>query len=261
MLLIGPKRSGKGTIARIARRLLGERNVCGPTLASMAEPFGMQVLIGKSLAIIADARISGRVDTGVITERVLSISGEDALSIPRKYAPDWTGKLTTRFWLISNELPRLDDASGALASRFLVLQLRRSFYGQEDHDLEARLVPELPGILNWALEGYDRLTARGRFAPPATAADLIQEFEDLGSPISAFVRDRCDVGPELEVMQDRIFDGWKSWCGENGREHPGTPQMLAKNLRAAVPGLRMVQHCVVGVPRRFWAGLALREEA
>jgi hypothetical protein len=87
-MLVGPRRSGKGSIGRVVRRLLGERNVCGPTLANMGEPFGLSTLIGKSVAIIADARIGGRSDTAVIAEQLLSISGEDTRSIPRKYLPD-----------------------------------------------------------------------------------------------------------------------------------------------------------------------------
>jgi len=103
LMLVGPKRSGKGTIARVMRLLLGERNCCGPTLAGLADQFGLSVLIGKSLAVISDARIGGRTDTAVLTERLLSISGEDALSIPRKFLPDWTGKLSTRFWLLTTD--------------------------------------------------------------------------------------------------------------------------------------------------------------
>ena len=38
---------------------------------------------------------------------LLSISGEDDQTIDRKHLPAWTGKLPTRFVLISNELPRL----------------------------------------------------------------------------------------------------------------------------------------------------------
>jgi putative DNA primase/helicase len=58
-LIVGPKRSGKGTIARVTRRLIGERNVCGPTLSHMGEQFGLSTLIGKSVGIIADARSAG----------------------------------------------------------------------------------------------------------------------------------------------------------------------------------------------------------
>jgi putative DNA primase/helicase len=260
LMLVGPKRSGKGTIGRVARRLLGERNVCGPTLANMSEQFGLSILIGKSAAIIADARISGRTDTSVITERLLSISGEDTLSIPRKFLPDWNGKLSTRFLLMTNELPRIEDASGALASRFVVLTLHQSFYGREDHELLNRFIPELPGILNWALDGWDRLRARGRFLQPQASAELIQQFEDLGSPIGAFLRERCDIGTGHDVAQQRLFDAWKSWCQESGRERPGTTQSLGKNLRAAVPWLKVTHPRVLGTPVRYWEGLRLKAQ-
>jgi putative DNA primase/helicase len=258
-LIVGPKRSGKGTIGRVMRRLLGERHVSGPTLANLSEQFGLSILVGKTVAIIADARISGRTDTAVLTERLLSISGEDTLSIPRKFLPDWTGKLTTRFLLMTNELPRIEDVSGALASRFLVLTLHESFYGREDHRLFERFLPELPGILNWALEGWDRLYARGRFVQPPSAATLVQEFEDLGSPIGAFVRERCEVGHGYDVPKDRLFQEWKTWCTGNGREHPGTVQTFGRNLRAVLPGLGERQPRVLGARVRYYEGIRVRD--
>ena len=61
-LLVGPKRSGKGTIARILTALLGRANVAGPTLSSLSTNFGLAPLISKPLAVISDARLGGRTD-------------------------------------------------------------------------------------------------------------------------------------------------------------------------------------------------------
>jgi putative DNA primase/helicase len=55
-----------------------------------------------------------------VVERLLSITGEDTLTIDRKYREPWTGRLPTRFMILTNELPRFSDSSGALASRFVV---------------------------------------------------------------------------------------------------------------------------------------------
>jgi len=77
LLLIGPPRSGKGTIARVLSHMIGLINVCAPTLAGLATNFGLWSLIGKLVAIISDARLSGRTDQAIVTERLLSISGED----------------------------------------------------------------------------------------------------------------------------------------------------------------------------------------
>ena len=119
----------------------------------------------------------------------------------------------------------------------------------------------MPGILNWALDGYERLYARGRFVQPPSAAELIEQFEDLGSPIGAFVRDRCDVGPVHEVAQARLFDAWKKWCLDAGHERPATVQTFGRNLRAAVPWLRESRPSVGGVRVRYYSGIGLKDGA
>jgi putative DNA primase/helicase len=95
LMLVGPKRAGKGVIARILRGLVGVENTAGPTLASLATNFGLWPLIGKSVAIISDARLGHRADNAVVTERLLSISGEDAQTIDRKHLAPMTTKLST----------------------------------------------------------------------------------------------------------------------------------------------------------------------
>ena len=79
LLMIGPIRSGKGTIARTLERLMGGKdNVAGPTLAQLGTNFGLASLLGKPLAIISDARL-GDTPSHVVVERLLSITGEDTL--------------------------------------------------------------------------------------------------------------------------------------------------------------------------------------
>ena len=65
-----------------------------------------------TLAIISDARLGGG-NVHQVVERLLSVSGEDMLTIDWKYLEPWTSTLRTRFLVISNELPRFGDASGA----------------------------------------------------------------------------------------------------------------------------------------------------
>lgn len=257
-LIVGPKRSGKGTIARVLTALLGQDSVTAPTLASLAMNFGLAPLIGKSVAIIGDARLSGKADQAAIAERLLSISGEDSITVDRKFQAAWTGRLGVRFVIMSNELPRLSDASGALASRFIVLTMERSFYGQEDRGLGNRLMADLPGILLWAREGYLRLRKRGYFLQPNSARDAIEELEELGSPISAFVKARCIVEVGRRASANDMFDAWRDWCDANGRREAGTVQSFGRDLRAAVSGLRVSQPRADGGRSRFYDGIGLR---
>lgn len=254
-LLVGPKRAGKGTIARVLAALIGTHNTTGVTLAGLSTNFGLQDLIGKPLAVVSDARL--RADDSVVTERLLSISGEDLLTVDRKYRDPWTGKLPTRFLICTNELPRLVDSSGALTSRFVLLTLTNSFFGAENPDLTADLTAELAGIFNWALDGLERLRDRGRFVQPETSEDALRELEDLGSPISAFLRDCCEVGVGHSIGCGELYQAWRSWCSDHGRDRPGTAQTFGRDLRAAVPGLRVTRPREDGRQRQY-EGIRLR---
>lgn len=258
-LIIGPRRSGKGTIGRVFAELLGgDANVAGPTLASLSTDFGLQPLMGKLVAIVSDARLGGRTDLAAVTENLLRVSGEDRVSVNRKFQTAATLKLGVRFLLMSNELPRLLDSSGALASRFVILQMRQSFYGREDPGLTARLLRELPGILNWAIEGWHRLKARGHFVAPASSREAAQELADLGSPVAAFVREVCDLGPAAAVGVDDLFSAWRMWNAQQGAAHVSTKQVFARDLRAAFPHIADRRARSGAERERQYVGIGLR---
>lgn len=237
--LIGAPRSGKGTILRVLRELIGADNVTAPTLAGLGGPFGLQGMIGKLAALISDARLGGRADVQAITENLLRVSGEDAISVPRKFLGDLTVRLRVRFVLVSNELPALLDQSGALASRFVLLKMSKSFAGREDPGLTDRLLGELPAIAVWALDGLDRLHDRGHFIQPASARVMVKQLEHLASPVKAFFHERCELVPGASVECSDLFLDWTIWAGQQGREHTGTAQMFGRNVAAAFPELKL----------------------
>lgn len=239
--VIGPPRSGKGTIAAVLTELAGDANVAGPTLASLATNFGIQPLLGKSLALISDARIGRSADTSVIVERLLTISGEDTISVDRKHVAAWEGRIPARIMLLSNELPRFSDSSGTIATRFVVTETTVSFLGREDRTLRARLMAELPGILNWALAGLERLLDRGHFTETEVSTDAVQVMRQTASPFAPFVDDECLVGPQYTVSVDRMWQAWQTWCVRNGRERVGVKQWLGRDLKPFAPGLNVSQ--------------------
>ena len=173
-------------------------------------------LVGKPLAIISDARLGGA-NTNQVVERLLSISGEDMLTVDVKYQEQWTGTLPTRFVVISNELPRFGDASGAIATRFVTLVLSRSWLGRENTKLTDELREELPGILSWALDGLDR----------------------------------------LEVSVKDLYDAWKAWAEDNGHRPGSSQtfgrDLRAAHSHAHVRRPRDDE----GRQQRFYVGLTL----
>lgn len=217
-LIKGPPRSGKGTIAHVLRCLLGENNTVDTSFAQLASGFGLESLLGKTVAFLPEARNTGSKHTSiqVAVERMLSISGEDNVSVERKYQSAWLGKLNARFVMMANEVPALGDSTEAFASRFLSLKTMHSFVGREDTRLLARLLKELPQILAWALDGRDRLKARGRFVVPTASKELMAEIADANNPLRVFCRERCEFGPELEVSKDDLYGCYKYWASDGG---------------------------------------------
>jgi putative DNA primase/helicase len=259
-MLIGPPRSGKGTILRVLESLVGYANRVSPSLSSLGMQFGLQPLIGKRLAMISDARLSGRADQQPIVENLLRVSGEDTISVPRKNITDWTGKLPTRFVFASNELPAFSDASAALANRFVMFQFTTSFLGREDLGLTARLLRDLPGIVLWALEGLDRLRQRGHLIRPQSADELHADMVEQTSPIRAFVEDCCIVGDGNQVDRDDLFGAWRKWCETQGRDHPGTKVGFGRQLAAAFPEIKRAQPRAGGTRLNVYSGARLKHQ-
>jgi putative DNA primase/helicase len=108
--------------------------------------------------------------------------------------------------------------------------------------------------------GYRRLTANGHFIQPESAREAVDDIETLGSPVKAFVRDCCEVGPGLSVMVDNLFEKWREWCVDEGRKDPGTKEWFGRNPHSTIPGLRVTKPRVGDERTRTYEGIALRPE-
>src|SRR5215468_9819626 len=162
----------------------------GLRLDDLGEDFGMAHLIGKPLAIAGDERFSGRKMSEVVST-LLMITGEDVIPVNRKRRDRWNGRLPTRIMLFSNELQKLSDASAAIIGRLLVLRMTKSWLGREDIGLLDRLLGELPGILNWGLEGLRWLAANGKFTTDPAAAEIVAQMTVLASPMKTYAEENC----------------------------------------------------------------------
>lgn len=236
MMIIGPKRSGKGTIAKVLIALLGgDKNVGSPTMSVLASTYGLASLIGKPLAIVPDARSDGKISS-VATERILAMSSGDSLTIERKYRDSWDGPLPTRLMVFSNTVPRFVDSSGTVVSRWITIQMKHSFFGREDKTLKRRLMGELPGILLWALEGLDDLNAEGAFTEPESGLGLHEHMQRDAAPFTGFVEDWCELDPEAFETTTDLYSAWSAWCDLTGRQ-PGSDSNMGQQICASFLGV------------------------
>jgi putative DNA primase/helicase len=266
LFMIGPSRSGKGTIAYILSSLIGLVNVAGPTMNNFAGQFGLQPLMGKPLAIFDDVRLPPRPDNVYTAlERLLSVIGEAPLTVDRKNKEPLTVKLPTRIIMSANELLEFPDAVGAMQTRMLVLVFTKSFVGREKRDDEFKdlFLAELPGILNWALAGLRRLDeARGQFTPPADSTEVSEELRDSANPVRAFVREHLvehEGNPDHWVFVDDVY---KIYAAAHGgfKDDTRAKMRLGQQLKATCPWVVKKRRTLGDETGYAYLGLAFNED-
>ena len=228
-----------GTIGKVLRALNGTVNTASPTLSSLATEFGLQGLMNKTIAVIGDANAAGRSgDAARAVERLKSISGEDGQQVNRKNK-DYieVEKLPVRFVLIANKMQDLRDSTGALASRFNILVTTQTFLGREDHHLGNRLMTELPGIFNWAMDGLARLRKHGCVAEHPAGIESREDFEQMTSPMKAFIEDWCVVRDSAAVPVDVLWKSHSKWTAENGNKSFSKRKFIVE-LKGACSGIK-----------------------
>jgi putative DNA primase/helicase len=169
-----------------------------------------------------------------------------------------------------NRLPNFSDPSGALMKRMHVLRFRQSFDGRENTGLKSETGPlyrELPGILNWAIEGLRMLYHEDkRFIRPQSTEEVYDEMERVSAPVRAFVRDCLVAGSTTEccVPRDEIFRVYVAWARQSeGLRFLHSKSQLFKELRPLMPAVleQRTKDPNTGRSSYVWWGLSLSETA
>jgi putative DNA primase/helicase len=246
-VLVGASRGGKGVTVRVLEAMLGKGNSTGVTLNDLAGEYGLAGLIGKSLATISEPKWASRA-AGEVVEPLLRITGNDQIRANRKYQGEWVGYLGTRVMILSNETPRLINRSGALANRMTNVRYSVSFAGREDIGLEERLMGELPGILNWAIVGQQRLDAQGRFTTPESHKAVSEKMREYADPDADFLQSHATMGPDKSSTEAAVFRAYGEWLLATGRTLDHTNAMTLRHRLTERPGITAKR---VGKPARW----------
>lgn len=148
-------RNGKSTTAQIVAGLLGSSNISHLSLQQIAQPSPstMESLVGKRLNFSDE--VSGNfLQSGNLT----SISAEGTIDISPKFKPPYPYKVTCKFVVACNSIPRLSENNG-MKQRMIVIPFDHHIPEGErilNYD-KVLLEEEGSGILNWAIEGAEML--------------------------------------------------------------------------------------------------------
>ena len=238
MLLIGPRRSGKGTIGRILEQIVGTQNYTGASLESFADDDFMDSLRGKTVALSGDtAKNVNRNKVESVIERIKKVSGGDAVDFKRKYKSRMSCTLPTRITLVANHVPRLFDDSEALSHRMLVLPFEVSFADREDPYLINTLSAEIEGIALWALQGMARLNKNQQFTVPAASRNEMAFIAEAYSPMRGFIDACCVLGDGLsKISCVDLYEAYRTWALSEQEAHILSRKVFISTFKDASRG-------------------------
>jgi len=249
--LWGNGKNGKSETMKVLTRLMGD----------YARNIGAESLMVKrgdgprsDLARIAGARFvtaSEPYEGARLAESVIKqLTGDDEVTVRRLYENEFSFKPEAKIWMATNHKPRITGVDDGIWRRiqlwpFTVTippERRVANYGEV-------LLQELPGILNWCLEGFRRYKERGSLYVPLLVGDATKQYRSESDTVQSFLLDETKPSSGTDIPRKDLYERYESWCEELG-EKPVSTRKFAQCLRA----VEYIEEVKVQGERR-WRGL------
>jgi putative DNA primase/helicase len=228
--LFGDPRTGKGLIDRLITALTGKENTFMTTLAALADKFELQGAINKRVIKISETRGNPKFnDLTASLVKILGYVGEDRIAVSRKYMDPYVHGLNGKWIFSMNDAPNINDPSGAMVSRLLVLQTVGN-YESKDDKLESKLEAELPGIAVKAIEALKRLIARGSFIQPEAGMEARQDIERASNPIARLLENDFVMGPDESCTRSEAHTVYLQFCFSEKFDRPMEEKRLGRAI-------------------------------
>jgi putative DNA primase/helicase len=231
LVLIGEGANGKGVIEAVWIGLLGPSNVSNVSLERFGDRFALHSTLGK---LINFCNEPGKLSAAA-ENTLKAVVGQDRLSFEKKYNDPFDAAATVRVVILTNNTLAFADRSMGIARRVQYLPFNISIPAhQQNRTLAETLKGELPGILNWALDGYARLKANGRFTVPAACEAAADKYRQQDNPTRAFLQTHCVADPAAQIPTDDLYVCYRGWAEENGFAILNTTE-FGKEVHRAFP--------------------------
>ena len=231
-ILVGNGGNGKSVYLEIIQKLFGNNNVTHVEPTGLAKEFERIRLKDSLLNVGSD--INSDFSKGEVREWLLKVA--DGTSIQACFKGMNHIDFIPRCKLVyaCNALPTAEIING-LNRRMQFIDFPCQYVEtpdpknpkQKPRDINVvkKLLGELPGIFNWAYEGYKLLNTVGYFTDTPEQQTLMQQFEQISNPVLVFCEDREFKGT---VSRDDLYFWYTLWCERTGHKPLSREKFMPK---------------------------------
>lgn len=270
LIKFGPGGNGKSTLGEVLDGVLGEYStpatlglLTSKNNSDTAHHAEIADLLGRRLVTASESEDGAKLKEALLKQ----LTGGDALKGKRLYGQLFSFKPTHKIELLTNHKPVIKGSDFSIWRRIMLLNFPVKFGSADevqsgeaialkDTTLGAALRAELPGILAWVIEGARLWNAQG-LKPPRAVLDASAEYRQEQDHVAEFLAERCTLDPAARQSLPALYQAYKAWCHEAGRDFPLTRQRLMDELERRVP--RFVKPALAGRSNGVWfvGGIAL----
>lgn len=215
-MLIGAGANGKSVLLHVIESLVGREHVCAVQPSQFENRFQRAHLQGRLANIITEIAEGAEIADAQLKSLV---SGE-MTTAEHKHKDPFDFLPYAKHWFGTNHLPHTRDFSDALFRRAIVVTFNNRFEGaRRDVHLIDKLKAELPGILNLALAGLQRLYENKAFTECASSAAIARQWRMEADQVAQFVDESCETGLHCRATSADLFSRYQDWAQAAGVRH------------------------------------------
>jgi len=255
-MFVGEGWNGKSTLINMMKRFLGPHNVSSVDLQSLDnDRFASSQLYQKYANLRADISGTALQKTGTFK----MLTGGDLITAEKKFKNPFQFVNFAKLIFSANKIPYTNDDSIAFYRRWIIIKFNQQFKPElgncDPKILDKITMPEeLSGILNWALEGLERLQKQGHFSYKLKDEEIKDEYLRKASSLYAFIRDCVREEPGWNTPKDEFYRAYVKYC----REHK--LQIMSKiavgrQITRYLPSVTTSYPKIEGRQRMCWNGI------
>ena len=263
-MFLGKGRNGKGKLISLMERFLGVNNVCNVSLQTLeTDKWAGARLFNKMANLSADLSKTGLKDTGLFK----SLTGRDMLTADRKFLQPVNFRNYAKMIYATNELPYTYDETDGFWDRWIIIDFVYKFVDDPvteaqkkiDREILERISTdqEMTGLLNWALDGLDRLFTTKRFSNSTSTEQIKTKWKRMSSSFSAFIMDEVvkDYTAGQYVTKQTLNSAYTKYC----EQHELIPEtQTIRKLKLTRMGAYEQIKKLNNITERVWAGIRLK---